>query len=153
MVGGRSLSIVSLLAIDPGKITGMALYWDHRLHWCADVKHHMMPAVMKHSLPNHCVIELPQIYRSRLSKGDPNDLIPLIIQCGEAKEVMASINGVPPEMVKPREWKGQVPKKVLWRRYKPMLSKEERTKVKGLTDNGQDAVMLGLWWLKKRGLR
>lgn len=53
------------------------------------------------------MIEKPQVYRQRLQKGDPNDLIDLAFLAGA---VHHSLKASKTELVLPREWKGTIPK-------------------------------------------
>lgn len=97
-------------------------------------------------------IELPQIYVRSRSKGDPNDLIQIAAVVGS----ICSLLCIPPEacqIIKPAEWKGQVPKDVVENRCKNVLTKDELSKVakvtKSLQHNVWDAVGIGLWFLKR----
>lgn len=91
------------------------------------------------------VIEIPQVYRH--GKGDPEDLIQLAGVCGAIKGVL----GGSWTDVKPREWKGQVPKEVMVQRIQKKLSTIEIGAVvlpqKSLAHNVWDSVGIGLWSL------
>jgi hypothetical protein len=95
------------LAVDPGVDTGWA-YLDPRgkLNACGlgDPKPH--PA---YGSPIAVLIECPQIYPSRNSKGNPNDLIKVAVQVGMYKERFQSLGSVV-NLALPHEWKGTIPK-------------------------------------------
>jgi hypothetical protein len=142
--------LVILLAIDPGKDTGWATFIGGALVSCGL------------GFPNHnidrAVIEKPQVYRRALSKGDPNDLITLAVQVGRYAERLEH-GGARVDLVTPAEWKGQVPKDVHHQRIRKELTGRESDAVdlagapSRKLHNVLDAVGLGLWLLKKEGLR
>lgn len=93
--------------------------------------------------PAGLVIELPQVYGER--KTDPNDLILLAVLVGRVQNLV----GVETQLVKPREWKGQVPKDVMVRRVWKALTEEERERIqeprcRSLRHNLLDGVGIGL---------
>lgn len=142
-----------LLAIDPGKCTGWALFWefnsgDVRL-WQAGVTDVDKDPVPWHLL-TEAVCELPQVYRAAQSKGDPNDLIKVAAQVGRWEE-RAKSRGIPWVTYLPNEWKGQVPKDVHHRRAMRLLSEEENRRIPEMAEtyrhNMMDAVALGLFRL------
>lgn len=101
------------------------------------------------------VSEYPQVYRAGTSKGDPDDLLQLASVVATfasnivAKDYLA---------VRPREWKGTVPKDVHHARVLKALDDHEKLIVEAsappsLRHNVFDAVGIGLWWLKKQGIR
>lgn len=96
------------------------------------------------------VIEKPQIYQGRKQKGDPNDLIDLAIEVGVLSTLFSDGTVT---LVKPREWKGQVPKEVMLKRILSKLTADELQLIKGLglsksqSHNVVDAVGIGLWAL------
>lgn len=53
------------------------------------------------------VVEVPQVYPGGRGKGDPNDLINLAFSAGRYVAACGTDNVT---TVKPREWKGQIPK-------------------------------------------
>ena len=98
------------------------------------------------------ISEVPQVYRAGASKGDPDDLIQLAGVVGlftgiiEADEYLG---------VKPREWKGQVPKDVHHARLVKTLTPEEMAMVEraappSLRHNVLDAVGIGRYWFDLR---
>ncbi len=87
------------LAIDPGKDTGWAI---------VDARGELLQCGLGDppsgvSLDEKVIIERPQVYRDRSSKGDPNDLITLAIQVGRFTERYQPRSV---EHVLPRAWKG-----------------------------------------------
>lgn len=105
---------------------------------------------------NIVVIEKPQVYRQHLLKGDPNDLISLAIVVGAiANDFKREWPSVYVEMLLPREWKGQTPKKVSVERTQCALTPRETRKVelpkaKSLHHNVWDAVGIGLHWTGRK---
>lgn len=104
------------------------------------------------SLHGDCIIEVPQIYPGQQQKGDQNDLIDLAVTVGRYAERAASC-GFRVTLVKPRAWKGQLPKDVCWQRVRETLSAYERfnmTEVsKSKAHNMHDAIGLGTWFQKR----
>ena len=162
-----------ILAIDPGvNATGWTIMRDCRLQACGllrakglNVVESMkkmcydLPIVWEEHMsgtrpPELMVIETPQIYQQRLSKGDPNDLMPLGIIGGA---LWATMNPLGVSFPLPREWKGQVPKDVLIQRVVKELTKQEQTIMQTdveripshLRHNVYDAVCLGKWALQR----
>lgn len=90
------------------------------------------------------VIEKPQIYQGRKQKGDPNDLIDLAMVVGAWRHEHPYT-----ELVKPRQWKGQVPKAVMTKRILSKLTDAELAVLGDLKSNHNvvDAVGIGLWKL------
>lgn len=108
-----------LLAIDPGRDTGWAtLSAAGTLLGCG------LGAPPTEGV-TRVIVERPQIYRGRASKGDPNDLITLAIQVGQYTERYAS-RGLKVEHVLPHDWKGSVDPEVLCRRVVASLTECER---------------------------
>lgn len=92
------------------------------------------------------VSEFPKVYTVGKSKGDPDDLLQLA-------GVVGALTGKlgPGEIVRPYQWKGQVPKPVMVERIKSKLTAEELELVrlpraKSLHHNIWDAVGIGLWY-------
>jgi hypothetical protein len=148
-----------LLSLDPGaKVCGLALFEDGELAsaWLAGTKGHWVQMALNayQSVVDRVVpeviqtvaIERPQVYRQRLQKGDPNDLVTLALMAG------ALVGHFIPQAsiaeYKPREWKGQVPKPVMQRRIESRLSQEELGRVswpaKSYRHNVWDAIGIGL---------
>jgi hypothetical protein len=146
-----------LLAIDPGRCTGWALFTAScELHTCgvtSIASKDIWPLEwVEHPTHLNVVIELPQIYRAAQSKGDPNDLIQVAEEVGRWRGRFESI-GVLPSLVKPAEWKGQVPKDVHHARASKVLFPAELARIPKLpktqAHNMMDAVALGLWRLSR----
>lgn len=98
-----------LVSYDPGKTPAWALFETRILVRCARGR----PTVYQLGPNLHAVIEEPMVYPH--SPIPPNDLIPVAIDVGEfhglLRENALEYGGpVSFEHVKPRQWKGQVPK-------------------------------------------
>lgn len=106
---------MSVLAIDPGLDTGWAFLDD------AGKLVHCGLGDPPDSKGHHVVIERPQIYRGRSSKGNPNDLITLAIQVGRYTERVVA-QGSKYEHVLPHDWKGSVDSEILCHRVAACLA-------------------------------
>jgi hypothetical protein len=109
------------------------------------------------------ILEKPQVYKTRLLKGDPNDLIDVAVAGGELLGRMfmfaTTMSGVPVsrviiEKIVPAVWKKQLPKEVVVERVKPKLTPQElavvvKPKPISLFHNVWDAVGIGLWGVKR----
>ena len=152
-----------LIAVDPGVVTGFAFFVGGKLlsaKTCSVEEFRMLienetPLSWQNSRKPHesvCVIELPQIYPGQQQKGDQNDLITLAVAVGRYVEI-AKACGFQTRLVKPREWKGQLPKDVCWSRVKDTLSFEELARIpklpKSRAHNMHDAIGIGTWFLKR----
>jgi hypothetical protein len=145
--------MITLVSIDPGTCTGVALWTAGGLHSChvQSVAYDVLERVMSRC---NVIVELPQVYRSGQSKGDPNDLIKVAREVGRWEE-RAARHGMPFETVLPNAWKGQVPKPIHHARAREMLSPHEVAVLdwelahtpKTDAHNMMDAVALGLWKL------
>lgn len=134
-----------LLAVDPGKRTGFALFESTTLVRCGTVKSsdlHMLPDA------DELVIEVP---RSRRRHPRPNDVLDLALLAGK-------IVGRYPKSaltVAPEKWKGQLPKDVCWKRVRACLWPDELQIVDApltpLDHNARDAIGIGLWHLGRFG--
>ena len=98
--------------------------------------------------PTHFISEVPQVYRVGASKGDPDDLIQLAGVVGVFSALFTATTYLG---VKPREWKGQVPKDVHHARLVKTLTPKELAMVKAaappsLRHNVLDAVGIGRYW-------
>lgn len=160
---------MALIAIDPGKVTGFAVFdasdpdlpWEgiHRLKFAGvrtfeeclvSVENH---APLRQDKPaGDCLIEVPQVYPGQQQKGDQNDLIKLAIMVGRYAD-RATACRFRVTLVKPREWKGQLPKDVCWRRVRETLTPYELTTLEKLSKsrahNMHDAIGLGTWFQKR----
>lgn len=164
---------MALLAIDPGKATGVALFGGSarplperdanqregdlvRATVCT-VEECLLfienAAPIRRGKPaGDCIIEIPQVYPGQQQKGDQNDLINLAVMVGRYSDHAISV-GFKIKLVKPREWKGQLPKDVCWRRVKETLTSSELDRLakvpKSRAHNMHDAVGLGTWFQKR----
>lgn len=147
-----------LIAIDPGEQTGWAIFKaGGELHSCG-LFTSALDLYAKVGLVSKAIIEIPQIYPK--DPVPPNDLIKLALTAGGYKLELER-HGVRVETVKPREWKGQVPKAIHHKRIAAALRTDETMVVqhklsciaKSYQHNVWDAIGLGMWWLKKNGLR
>jgi len=143
-----------LLAVDPGRGSGWAWYFQGKLDRCGLVKpdRDRAWAFAVPSLPfvTHMVIERPQVYQPNRSKGDPNDLIGVAIIAGRWLQAVPAAHV---SMPLPAEWKRQVPKSVDHGRALRVLSPVERAMLGGMDHNVMDAVSLGLWALGRKESR
>jgi hypothetical protein len=96
------------------------------------------------------IIEVPQIYRERNWRGDPNDLIDETITVGAL--VMSTLDAEQ-LLVRPHAWKGNVPKEIHNRRVRERLTDVEWHTVldcgcpASLRHNVIDATGMCLWQL------
>lgn len=96
------------------------------------------------------VIEVPQIYREKHWRGDPNDLIDETIVVGA---LVLSTLDAEQRLVRPHTWKGNVPKKIHNRRVRERLSMAEAAVLEtcgvapSLAHNVLDAIGMCLWQL------
>lgn len=81
------------------------------------------------------VIEWPQVYSAGKSKGDPNDLLPLV---GVAMSLAGRL-WLPVTSYKPAQWIGQVPKKETG---DPLDSPRGRLVWRNLTDQERERVVV-----------
>ncbi len=98
--------------------------------------------------PDRLVLEVPQIYRAGLQKGDQADIGALFGVDG----AIASLYDCPVTWYHPAKWKQQVPKAVMCNRIMGRLTDDEKKAVdpsvpKGLLHNVVDAVGIGLFYL------
>jgi len=168
-----------LAAFDPGLTTGFALFNESdggRLVDCGTCKPDCMTlyGFFETFEINYVVAEKPQHYRSHLSKGDPNQLTPLAIQCGIITGIAYCAGGATrPDgsggidqdrvhLVLPRDWKGQVPKSVTLRDCRRILTPDElvvgggyctKSNCKCKHHDKWDAIGLGLYGLNRLGIR
>lgn len=99
----------------------------------------------------HLVVERPQIYRASKSKGDPNDLPPMV----GIDAALATLLDCPVTSYLPREWIGGTSKVETgdpWKsprgaRVWDRLSAEERGRVVDVTHDTVDSLGIGLRYL------
>jgi hypothetical protein len=136
----------SLLAVDPGRDTGLAHFEDGELRWCT------LARSFSATTARLVVIEEPQAYRH--TPTPPQALIRLAEVVGQYQE-MARRAGAEVKLVKPRQWKGQLPKDICNKRVVEQLTCEERALAypsltaiaRGKRHNVIDAIGIGLWEL------
>ena len=150
-----------MISIDPGlRSCGVALWNDSTLTSAfllkgspknigPDAWQEMRAALIPYSYQfPHAVIEFPQVYVRSRSKGDPNDLLQIAAIVGGLSALFTNV-----EVVRPAEWKGQVPKEVTRARAQARLSAGEISRVslptKSLEHNVWDAIGIGLWKIKR----
>jgi len=150
----------SVIGIDPGKRTGVAVFSEGVL-----VEAFVWPEgrILSQDLPTDflapavAVIEVPRIY-PRGGKGDPNQLIDLAVLVGDLRGFYRRA-GLETVLVTPRTWKGAVPKAIHNERVLGALTASEkevlptRPRAGGYDHNMIDAVGLALWQLERKGNR
>lgn len=105
-------------------------------------------------VPDHILIELPQIYDPRRWKGDPNDLIWVSVLCGGIAGLYLQAHT---EYVLPSQWKGQSSKDVVQYRVEQVLTipeldviERDMTPVPAyLRHNVWEAIGIGLFSLHR----
>lgn len=152
---------VNLLSLDPGNVTGWAFFFNNKLRMAHAAKKESFWS--KKSWPT-CVdsstieafhlstvlIEVPRWYPH--DHSDVNDLLDLSVFVGELKRSYEA-QGYQAELVWPRTWKGNVPKKITNNRTLAALTPDEvallprRPRAKDFDNNMLDAIGLGLWKL------
>lgn len=141
------------LAVDPGNISGWALFVNGLLTDCG--VWHGYPRPLQTMSANKVLIEMPQFYRASLSKGDPNDLAKVCVGVGKYSAWFEDLGAVV-TTVKPSEWKGQLKKEVhhprIWSALCPLDQTLVSARGKGLSAKAltdlMDAVGLGFWAIK-----
>jgi hypothetical protein len=112
----------------------------------------------------YAVAEKPQHYRRNQSKGDPNKLTPLAIECGDIRGIAFcagkradgsdGIDETEISLWYPMQWKGQLPKPVTQRDCKQILTYAELDVAGADTPHDKwDAIALGLYELDRLGFR
>lgn len=157
-----------LIAVDPGQTdAGVAIFEDYELTsaflarstgWFKTARtafQRLAKDFPKEVLFNATlVIEVPDIYKPRHLKGDPNDLT-CLSQMGAA---LAGFLGTEPIEYLPKQWKGQVPKKIMIERIQSKLSDAEAKRIelpkaKSLHHNIYDAIGIGQFHLQRGAIR
>jgi hypothetical protein len=100
-------------SVDPGNNTGWAVFHFESgmpapvLEACGLAQEGGKKYPPLEGRPGFFLVELPQVYTSQKSKGDPNDLIALAALAGQYRERFARA-GAKVGHVVPREWKGTI---------------------------------------------
>jgi hypothetical protein len=101
------------------------------------------------------VSEFPQFYQDKGSKIDADDLMMLASVVGSVRNGLDAVTETYAYL--PREWKGQVPKKIHNRRVEAALRVVESERVawplKSMKHNVLDAIGIGLFQLARMNLR
>jgi hypothetical protein len=162
---------MALIAIDPGKVTGFAVFAGSTRPlpplWANGREGDLVSATActeeqclmyienegsQRKPAGDCLIEVPQVYPGQQQKGDQNDLIKLAVMVGRYAD-RATACGFRVTLYKPREWKGQLPKDVCWRRVRDSLTSDELSVMaklpKSRAHNMHDAIGLGTWFQKR----
>ena len=152
---GIAFRLYDLLAIDPGKkLCGWAAFAE-----LVDGSFQLVDCGLwrvNPKLSRECsapfarvvMLEKPQIYSSRVSKGDPNDLVDIAVRGAWLAASMAPKATLVTRL--PREWKGTVDPEVMLDRIKDRLSAWELGHLDrcgappSLMHNVIDAIGLGL---------
>lgn len=158
-----------LAAFDTGRRTGYAIFeafGDCNLVDCGTCNSDLQTLYeIFESVPiGYLVAEKPQHYLSHKSKGDPNHLTPLAIECGVlsglafcAGKREDDSDGIDESRIRlwyPRQWKGQLPKSVTKHDCKRVLSHQEMLVAGSDTPHDKwDAIALGLYELDRLGFR
>ena len=121
-----------VMAFDPGKLSvGWATHDDTGLVRCGLVRDETQTGLLRKLRDMRLdlstkgikvIIEVPQVYRERNWRGDPNDLIDETITVGALVAYTLDSNQV---LTRPHGWKGNVPKDVHNRRIRARLTFEE----------------------------
>lgn len=156
----------SLLTIDPGfRYFAFAVFSDRHLHLADLVKASKADEweVWTRQPPDFmeirdvvsqfdwaqraAVIEFPQVHRDT---PNPNDIVKLAAACGAYTAILQSL-GFSVSWVAPSDWKGTVPKDIMFRRILAKVTSDEYTRIKKPKDhNVVDAVGIGLWHLNRK---
>ena len=154
-----------IFAIDPDvKLSGWASFFDLELMFCGVTPSNSVPVGLYP--PDLVVVEVPQIYVRRKSKGDPNDLVRITAAGGELAGRTAALSGsnCPVEFVLPRTWKGQLSKELSHSRMRAFFEQRGDERSLAALDaipsrfsqeqqlEVLDACALGLWRARKAQL-
>ena len=136
-----------LLAIDPGKKTGVATYAHGILIEATTIDGDLYRAPPKRP-PGLVVCEKPEMrYAGTGRKAPAGDLITLAIRAGMAVAMLGG--GANVEWVTPGRWKGSLPKEVHHDRVRRALSPAEGAIFDRSGPDARDAIGLGAWYLTR----
>jgi hypothetical protein len=150
-----------LIAVDPGKHTGIAVFEGNRLRNIFLITNDSLQLYIQDLVlicaglpPDRAVIEMPKIYDRKQWKGDPNDLMKVAFLAGIIHRSLFGTKEI--KWVHPSDWKGQRPKNVDNKYTLTLLTPDElkiidNSKIaKSKMHNVLDAVGIGLWKLGRR---
>lgn len=155
-----------IVNVDPGKkMAGVAVFEDRKFSsaWLARGRNWLDTAIViidelgrRYSeevlASAHWVIELPQIYTQDKLRGDPNDLVSLVLVVGALGAMIGDQNRITTYL--PRQWGGTVPKDIKNKRVQKKLSDEELSRVelpaKSYQHNVWDAIGIGMYHVRRR---
>lgn len=146
----------TLVSLDPGKNLAWAFYSGQELRDCGIIRDAFDHQKLVADFPlfvsgTTFIAEKPQVYQGRKQVGDPNDLIDLAVQVGVMIGARPWSKTI---LVRPRTWKGTVPKEITRHRVLEALGSAEkfaldagRVGPASIHHNLYDAVAIGLWHL------
>ena len=151
-----------LCAIDAdSKKNGWAIYDGFRLAFCGLASRSEYPEFVDMFKVDLTIVELPQVYQRRKSKGNPNDLVAITASGAE----LAGRIGAPVEYYRPRTWKGNLDKTLVHQRTRAHFEHTEDFNSLYVWDAIEyrfgseqasevcDAASFGLWWARKCQVR
>ncbi len=130
-----------LVAIDPGKSTGIAIFSDRELVHVIACDGDAPPT---RGEVDEIVCEIPHTGEGRATKGD---IIKLAVRAGMAIGSFRCVGAPTLRLVTPNDWKGNLPKAVSHKRIRAKLTEAEIALLRGLPHDSWDAVGIGLWAL------
>jgi len=149
-----------VMAFDPGKLAvGWATADEKGIMRCGLVSDKTQPGLLRKlrdmqlgvaTQGIRVVIEVPQVYRERNWRGDPNDLIDETIVVGALAVLTLDADQ---KLTRPHGWKGNVPKDIHNRRVKERMTLAEQSVLEecgvkaSLAHNVVDAIGMCLWSL------
>lgn len=136
-----------LIAIDPGKKTGVATF-DHGLLVEATTLDGDLWRKPPAKAPDLVICEKPEMrYQGTGRKAPAGDLITLAIRAGWAAALLGG--GAAVKWVTPSKWKGSLPKDVHHDRIRRALSPAEGKIFDRAGPDARDAIGLGAWYLTR----
>lgn len=145
--------IPTVIAIDPGKDAGLAVFVHGRLDNAWLVHGDQADVQLRGFEDEHVVCEIPQVY-----PGSPVSTQSLITLMSRAGYLAGFLRPSQLTLVKPSQWKGQIPKDIHHKQILEQLEVGELLVLdqcltnipKSKHHNVYDAVGLGLWYLQRR---
>jgi hypothetical protein len=148
--------MTTLLAIDPGADTGIALFFIGPDCQPVLVNANVVSpddVAWARFMPDIVIIETPRIYPH--SRARPNDILKLARIVGRYQERFKGARGI--RLVEPHEWKGSVDGDIMTKRIESALTPSEMGITKGLpkstAHNAVDAIGLGKWSFRQAWMR